>query len=143
MRTLHLGYAKGILRVFVKKKKNRSKTISIVVAEKKKGAYKELITIGIAKDSAELESLVASGREWIAKEEERRQPRLDLFGEKREICEQEKDEVHRVLSQVSNILLNGCDLILDRIFDHVGFNAIEDEVFRKLVKARLEWILFL
>lgn len=124
--------------MFVKKKRNRSKTISVVVAEKKRGAYKELITIGIAKDDTELETLVASGREWIAKEEGRRQPRLDLFGEEREACEQEKDEVRRVLSQVSNILLNGCDLILDRIFDCVGFNAIEDEVFRKLVKARLE-----
>ena len=45
----------------------------------------------------------------------------------------------QILSQVSNILLNGCDLILDRIFDRIGFNRIEDEVFRKLVKARLAY----
>lgn len=138
MYTLILGYAKGIFIVFVKKKRNRSKTISVVVAEKKRGVYKELITIGIAKNANEVESLVASGRKWISKEEERRQPCLDLFGEQRKACEQEKEEVRRVLSQVDNILLNGCDLILDRIFDSVGFNAIEDEVFRKLVKARLE-----
>lgn len=40
---------------------------------------------------------------------------------------------------VSNILLNGCDLILDRTFDRIGFNRIDDEVFRKLVKARLAY----
>ena len=45
----------------------------------------------------------------------------------------------RVLSQVENILLNGCDLILDRTFDRIGFNGIEDDVFRKLVKARLAY----
>ena len=48
-------------------------------------------------------------------------------------------EVERVLSRISNILLNGPDLILDRVFDRVGFNRIEDVVFRKLVKARLSY----
>ena len=30
-------------------------------------------------------------------------------------------------------------LILDRTFDRIGFNRIDDEVFRKLVKARLAY----
>ena len=30
-------------------------------------------------------------------------------------------------------------LILDRTFDWIGFNRIDDEVFRKLVKARLAY----
>ncbi len=38
---------------------------------------------------------------------------------------------------IENILVNGDQLILDRIFDKVGFNEIEDDVFRKLVQARL------
>lgn len=60
-------------------------------------------------------------------------------GEEREACDREREEVRRVLSNVSNILLNGCDLILDRTFDRIGFNRIDDEVFRKLVKARLAY----
>ena len=51
----------------------------------------------------------------------------------------EREEVRCVLSNVSNILLNGCDLILDRTFDKIGFNRIVDDVFRKLVKARLAY----
>ena len=125
--------------MFVKRKKNRSGTTSIVVAEKTKGIYKELITIGVAKDSNEIDSLVNAGHEWISKEESRRHPQLDLYGEEREACDREREEVRRVLSNVSNILLNGCDLILDRIFDRIGFNRIDDEVFRKLVKARLAY----
>ena len=70
--------------MFVKRKKNRSGTTSIVVAEKTKGIYKELITIGVAKDSNEIDSLVNAGHEWISKEESRRHPQLDLYGEERE-----------------------------------------------------------
>ena len=139
LRTLVLGYAKDFLTMFVKRKKNRSGTTSVVVAEKSRGNYKELVTIGIAKDSSEIDSLVNAGYEWISRENSRRYPQLDLFGEEREACDRERDEVRRVLSNVSNILLNGCDLILDRTFDRIGFNKIDDEVFRKLVKARLAY----
>ena len=137
MRTPILGYAKDFLTMFVKRKKNRSGTTSVVVAEKRKGVYNELKTIGISKEPSEIENLVNAGHEWISREEARRHPRLDLYGEERVACEREREDVRRVLSQVSNILLNGCDLILDRTFDRVGFNRIDDEVFRKLVKARL------
>ena len=44
-----------------------------------------------------------------------------------------------VLSNISNILINGSDIVLDRVFDKVGFNRIEDTVFRQLVKARLSY----
>ena len=83
--------------------------------------------------------IVNEAKEWISREDTRRHPQLDLFGEEREACDREREEVRRVLSQVSNILLNGCDLILDRIFDRIGFNRIDDEVFRKLVKFRLAY----
>ncbi len=51
--------------MFVKRKKNRSGTTSIVVAEKSKGSYRELRTIGIAHNEEEAASLVLQGREWI------------------------------------------------------------------------------
>ena len=93
--------------MFVKRKKNRSGTTSVVVAEKTKGIYKELITIGVAKDSKEIDSLVNAGHDWISKEESRRHPQLDLYGEEREACDREREEVRRVLSNVSNISMDG------------------------------------
>ena len=45
----------------------------------------------------------------------------------------------QMLSCITNISINGADLILDRVFDKVGFNRIEDPVFRRLVKARLSY----
>lgn len=125
--------------MFVKKKRNRSGTVSVVVAEKLSGKYTELITIGISSDESKIESLVMQGKEWIEREQERRHPQLDLFGEERRKCELERMEAERLLSSITNITINGADLILDRVFDNVGFNRIDDEIFRKLVKARLSY----
>lgn len=83
--------------------------------------------------------MVSRGREWIDREQERRHPHLDLFGEERARCEAELMNAEQMLSCITNITINGADLILDRVFDNVGFNRIEDEVFRKLVKARLSY----
>ena len=136
---LILGDTKGILTMFVRKKKYPSGNIGVIVVEKIGGKMKELATIGVAYSEDEVENLVNEAKEWISKEESRRHPQLDLYGEEREACDREREEVRRVLSNVSNILLNGCDLILDRTFDRIGFNRIDDDVFRKLVKARLAY----
>ena len=138
MRTLILGYA-SCFCMFIKQKKNRSETISVVVAEKNSGIYKELITIGIAKEPEDLDSLMPKAREWIEREQERRHPRLDLFGENRKGYEAELLNAEQMLSCITNISINEADLILDRVFDSVGFNRIEDPVFRQLVKARLAY----
>ncbi len=51
--------------------------------------------------------------------------------------DRERKEVERFIDSIENILINGDSLILDRIFDRIGFDKIEDDVFRKLVVARL------
>ena len=125
--------------MFIKRKKNRTGTVSVVVAEKNSGIYRELITIGISKSPEETGALMSKAREWIDREQERRHPRLDLFGEERSKCEAELLNAEQMLSCITNISINGADLILDRVFDNVGFNRIEDTVFRQLVKARLSY----
>ena len=116
--------------MFIRKKKYPSGNIGVIVVEKVKGRMHELYTVGIATDNAGTEPLVAKGLEWIDKEIARHQPRLDLFGDERQACELEYLETERVLSNVSNVFLNGADLLLDHVFDIVGFNKIEDTVFR-------------
>ena len=44
-----------------------------------------------------------------------------------------------MVSNIDNILINGAELILNRVFDRIGFNKIEDGVFRKLVQSRLSF----
>ena len=125
--------------MFIRKKKYPSGNIGIIVVEKINGKMKELATIGIAHNQEEIDSLTMKGRQWIDTEQERRHPRLDLFGEERNKSEAELLSAEQILSCITNISINGADLILDRVFDNVGFNRIDDEVFRQLVKARLSY----
>lgn len=111
----------------------------IIVVEKTNGKMNELVTIGIASSDDEIDGFVNQGKEWIEREKERRHPRLDLFGDERRKCEQERMDAERLLSNITNITVNGADLILDRVFDNVGFSRIDDGIFRKLVKARLSY----
>ena len=49
----------------------------------------------------------------------------------------EREETERVVSNMDSLLINGTQLLLGRIYDSIGFNAIEDDVLRHLVIARL------
>ena len=84
---LILGDTKGILTMFVRKKKYPSGNIGVIVVEKIGGKMKELVTIGVAYNEDEVENLVNEAKEWISKEESRRHPQLDLYGEERDACE--------------------------------------------------------
>ena len=123
--------------MYIRTKRNKSGTISVVVVDKSSGKYREIETIGIAKDESAVDALMERGRQWIAEHEERMHPALDFDGRAEAARERERREVERVVSSIENVLLNGCELILDRVFDLVGFNAIDDQVFRQLVHSRL------
>ncbi len=125
--------------MYIRRKKYPSGNVGIIVVEKISGKMKELTTIGIAKSNEEVDALVKRGQEWIDREQQRRHPRLDLFGDERIRCEQERKNVEQLLNGITNIAIDGADLILDKVFDNVGFNRIEDGIFRKLVKARLSY----
>ena len=51
--------------MFIRKKRNRSGSVSVVVVDKADGRFKELVTIGVSTDSKEIDRLVTEGREWI------------------------------------------------------------------------------
>ena len=109
------------------------------MASKVKGSYQKLCTIGVAKEETEIEVLRQKGLEWIRRRELEVHPELDLYGEERRACESEMEMTERVVSNIDNILINGAELILNRVFDRIGFNQIEDDVFRKLVQSRLSF----
>jgi len=125
--------------MYVKKIKNRSGSTSVIVASKVKGSYQKLCTIGVAKEETEIEVLRQKGLEWIRHRELKIHPELDLYGEERKSREYEMEMTERVVANIDNILINGAELILNRVFDRIGFNQIEDDVFRKLVQSRLSF----
>ncbi|HMU99417.1 MAG: IS1634 family transposase [Saprospiraceae bacterium] len=118
--------------MFVRKKKNRSGTISVVVVDKYDGKSKELKTIGVSSDEEEVEHLYKLGKDWI----EKRRGLEDMF-RKVDYEKEEQEVVTRLLSNIENILINGHQLILSRVFDLIGFDQVGDDVLKQLVIARL------
>ena len=118
--------------MFIRKKKNRSGTTSIVVVEKRNGIYREIITIGTSYDSSEITALFNQGKKWIS----HHIGEQDVF-EVHDRAIEEKQVTEYLLSNIENILLNGVQLVLNKVFKLTGFDAIEDDIFRQLVIARL------
>lgn len=79
--------------MFVKKIHNRSGSTSVIVAQKYKGKYTKLATIGIARDESEVDSLMERGRRWIANREEQLHPTFDFEGRAEAAKERERQEV--------------------------------------------------
>ena len=119
--------------MFVRRKKNRSGTTSVVVVDKHGGKFKELHTVGVSCDETEIERLCLEGREWIKSHLGIRE--LDFEGSEGE--DREREAAEEMLSNVDSILLNGARLILDKVYDSVGFNQVGDEILRHIVVARL------
>ncbi|MCC5937444.1 MAG: hypothetical protein JJU34_09190 [Lunatimonas sp.] len=122
--------------MFVRKKKNRSGTTSIVVAVKVKGKFKEIKTVGIARDEAEIERLYKEGKLWV----DNHANGVDLFQQHT----REKEEAlvtNMLLSTIENILHNGTQLILNRVYDSIGYDAIDDYILRQLVISRLSQLM--
>ena len=96
------------------------------------GSFRELKTIGVSSDDKEITALCLAGKRWIAAHCGKR----DIFLEA-ERAREEKQTVEYLLSNIENILLNGTQLILNEVFKLVGFDAIDDDILKPLVIARL------
>lgn len=103
-----------------------------MVVDKSRGSFRELATIGVSDDSSEIESLYRQGKEWI----DAHCGNIDIFGQAAKQAE-EKLVTEYLLSNVEKILINGTQLILNRVFKAIGFNTIDDDILKHLVTARL------
>lgn len=119
--------------MFVRRKKNRSGTISVVVVDKRGGKFKELHTVGVTGDESEVETLCEQGRSWIKS----RLGIMEIDFDEPTRRDDEKALAHAMLDNIDSVLLNGAKLVLDKVYDSIGFNAIKDDVLRNLVVARL------
>jgi transposase len=118
--------------MFVRKKKNRSGTTSIVVVDKSGSKFRELKTIGVSSEDKEIFELEQQGKKWIALQLGER----DIFSE-HAMLEEEKQVTEHLLGNIENILLNGTQLILNQVFKSIGFDSINDDILKHLVVSRI------
>lgn len=103
------------------------------MVDKHGGKFKELHTVGVASDEKEVAALCENGKEWIKSH----LGILELDFESADSKALEEERATAVLNNIDAILLNGAKLILDKVYDSIGFNRIGDSVLRNLVAARL------
>jgi len=119
--------------MFVRKKKNKSGSISVQIIQKDNG-YKVFKTIGSSSDPDEIECLVLRGKHFI-KSSDTQQPYL------LPVASREDAVVDAFISDLANAQVHtiGPELVFGTLFDRIGFNAIKDEMFRHLTIARLAY----
>jgi len=117
--------------MFVRKKRNKSGTVSVQIIDKRGGKYKVVHTIGSSHDENEIEDLYRKALHEIPKLQHQ-----NTFAFLSSNDETILDFLQNLSN--SNIRAIGAELVFGRLFDHIGFNQIEDnEIFRHLVLARL------
>ena len=115
--------------MYIRELKNRSGSISIQIISKQNGIYKVVKTLGSATVLQDIENLKIK-----AKQE------LKELTKQQELFESKNDKlIERVIESLSNSSIRtvGPELIFGKIFDYIGFNRIENELFRHLVISRL------
>ena len=119
--------------MFVRKKKNRTGTISVVVVDKSHGGYKEVKNFGVVSSAEEADVLSMRAREWISAYGG--QQVLDLG--RNDVQERELKDAEQAFANIDSVFMNAPQMILNPIYDSIGFNRIPDEVLRHLVIARI------
>ena len=115
--------------MFIRELKNRSGSVSIQIISKARGRYKVVKTIGSATGRREIERLKQLARQEI-ENIERQSP---LF------VPNQDEQIEKAFSLLSNSSIRtvGPELVIGKIYDYIGFNAINEELFRHLVISRL------
>ena len=117
--------------MFVRKKTNRSGTISVVVVSKANGKFTEVKKFGVAKSKEEADELYQKAILWLRTHDG--QQEFDFNNNRA----RELEETIRVVGNMDAVLINGTQLLLNHVYDSIGFNQIPDEILRHLVIARV------
>ena len=118
--------------MYVRKKSNRSGSTSVVIIEKRGGKICYLKTIGVSSDDKEIEELCLIGKKWISEQVGQRDVFLEYAKE-----QETKELVEHLLNQVEQILINGTQMILNSVFQTIGFDKIDDDILKHLVISRI------
>lgn len=119
--------------MFVRKIRNRSGSTSVQIISKYCKQYHIIETVGISKDADEIEKFVIKAKDRISHPDNQ----VSLFSElsKTDVA------IENFLENITNLQVRtiGPEIIFGNLFDRIGFNAIEDKLFRNIVIARLAY----
>lgn len=122
--------------MFVRRKKNRSGSTSVVIADKSSGTFTELKVIGIGTTEEEIRLLVREGQEWIS--HYGGQQTITFPDEAEDRLKNEEDAMtEHIVSNIIRTSLKSPQAIINKVYDRIGFNGVQDEELRHLVVTRI------
>lgn len=126
-----MGVARLFLGMFLRKLKNRSGSTSVQIISKAGGKYRVIKSIGSGTSEQELEKLWYLGKQELER----------LTGQSKLFVSQTDTVIEQVFDTLENASIRtvGPEIIFGRIYDHIGFDALEESLFRHLVIARLSF----
>lgn len=115
--------------MFIREKKNKSGSSSVQIVSKSAGRYQVVKTIGSSCSLEGISLLLHQARHELSQI----QKQSSLFPS------QSDANIEGFLNTLKNadISVIGPELVFGKIYDHIGFNAINEVLFRHLVIARL------
>ena len=116
--------------MFVRRKPNKCGSVSVQVIDKSDGRYRVVKSFGIGRTEIEIVRLEESARQFI---KEKKGLTRGLFDDEDEL------KLETFVSSLSNAQLQviGPELIFGTLYDRIGYEQIESDIFRHLVITRL------
>jgi len=115
--------------MYVRKLKSSSGKVYIQVIDKSSGKYKVVKSFGGSFNKDELIKLEKEAHQWIEKQTGLQ--RLDFSNE--------KEQAEKFFNSIEQMSLVGLELLLGKIFDQIGFNKINEAIFKQLVIFRIAY----
>lgn len=112
--------------MFIRKKRNKSGVISVQVIDKSTGKYKMVKTIGSSINELEIKLFVQKGKEYIQKI----QGQLLINFDQANFSKQ-------VVKSIKSIDIAGLELLLGKIYTDIGFDILDNTIFKNLVITRI------
>ena len=124
-----MGGSRHLCRVFIRKKPNKSGSVSIHIVRKQGRHQVHVKSVGSAQGDEQIKLLEQLAQQEIVRLKQ--QGTLDLE------FSQDQEYVEFLRNSISSVQIVGIELILGKLFNEIGFNAITDPLFRHLVLCRI------
>ena len=115
--------------MFIRKKKNKSGSVSIQIIDKSSGKFKVLKIIGYARDEHQQKELLQQAYELL--------PSLNKQNQIEFTYTEDELFLKQLQQGIKKIFVVGPELILGKIFNEIGYHQIAQSLFRHLVLTRL------
>lgn len=115
--------------MFIRRKKNKSGSTSIYILKKEGGRQVLVKSMGSAKLENDIKRLEYKARAEISKITNQVELGFDF--------NQDKDYISFFKDNINHVRIIGTELVLNNIFNDIGFNQIPEELFRHLVLSRV------